>query len=233
RAYELWQAQGCPAGRDIDLWLQAEREIVRINAGAGDRLDCFVSSYLDFLAALNETVEALSETKLRGARLTDSLIQRGLKVTRRALQRITRSRLSLELFGFGDDDWVPVTSDGKTMAAKVLYHEDVLMGDNLVGSVDELVNRGSLPASVTEVLRDEGIRAIAVWRVNAVDIPNQRKVRPALVLYALASESNAFTDDLTRYILDQGAAQLGLAIAVGQRDELLLRSSKLADDLAP
>ena len=27
RAYALWQESGCPAGRDLDHWLQAEREL--------------------------------------------------------------------------------------------------------------------------------------------------------------------------------------------------------------
>jgi len=27
RAYEIWQEQGCPAGRDEENWYQAEREL--------------------------------------------------------------------------------------------------------------------------------------------------------------------------------------------------------------
>jgi hypothetical protein len=27
RAYEIWQETGCPAGHDLDNWLQAEREL--------------------------------------------------------------------------------------------------------------------------------------------------------------------------------------------------------------
>ena len=27
RAYEIWQAQGCPEGRDAENWYQAEREL--------------------------------------------------------------------------------------------------------------------------------------------------------------------------------------------------------------
>ncbi len=27
RAYQIWQESGCPAGRDQDHWLQAEREL--------------------------------------------------------------------------------------------------------------------------------------------------------------------------------------------------------------
>jgi hypothetical protein len=27
RAYELWQADGCPEGRDVDYWLRAETEL--------------------------------------------------------------------------------------------------------------------------------------------------------------------------------------------------------------
>ncbi len=27
RAYEIWQAQGCPQGRDAENWYQAEREL--------------------------------------------------------------------------------------------------------------------------------------------------------------------------------------------------------------
>jgi len=28
RAYELWQAEGCAEGKDMDFWLQAEKEIL-------------------------------------------------------------------------------------------------------------------------------------------------------------------------------------------------------------
>ena len=27
RAYSLWEQQGCPQGRDLELWLQAENQI--------------------------------------------------------------------------------------------------------------------------------------------------------------------------------------------------------------
>lgn len=27
RAYEIWQAKGCPHGQDVENWLQAEREL--------------------------------------------------------------------------------------------------------------------------------------------------------------------------------------------------------------
>ncbi len=27
RAYEIWKASGCPDGKDLDHWLQAEREL--------------------------------------------------------------------------------------------------------------------------------------------------------------------------------------------------------------
>jgi hypothetical protein len=27
RAYEIWQANGCPDGQDLEHWLQAEREL--------------------------------------------------------------------------------------------------------------------------------------------------------------------------------------------------------------
>jgi hypothetical protein len=27
RAYEIWESQGCPHGRDVDHWLRAETEI--------------------------------------------------------------------------------------------------------------------------------------------------------------------------------------------------------------
>jgi hypothetical protein len=32
RAYEIWQANGCPEGRDAEYWYQAEREL-RARAG--------------------------------------------------------------------------------------------------------------------------------------------------------------------------------------------------------
>lgn len=27
RAYQIWQSEGCPHGRDLDHWLQAEAEL--------------------------------------------------------------------------------------------------------------------------------------------------------------------------------------------------------------
>jgi Protein of unknown function (DUF2934) len=27
RAHQLWEAEGCPEGRELDFWLQAEREL--------------------------------------------------------------------------------------------------------------------------------------------------------------------------------------------------------------
>ncbi|MFO1068215.1 MAG: DUF2934 domain-containing protein [Geminicoccaceae bacterium] len=27
RAYQLWEAKGCPAGQDLDLWLEAEAAV--------------------------------------------------------------------------------------------------------------------------------------------------------------------------------------------------------------
>jgi hypothetical protein len=230
RAHELWQAHGRPLGRDVDLWLQAEREIARINAGAGDRLECFVYSFSDFLSALNDIRESLPQTRLVGARLSDHLIQRASEATKDALHRITGGELSVELFGIGDEDWVPVTSEEQTIFAKILFHENMLTGANLAGSVEDLVNRGDLPSSVVRLLDDQGVRAVAVWHVHAADIPNKRKMRPALVLCALASDSSAFDDDLTCFILDQGVALLGLAIEIGQRDQILVRSQTLAED---
>lgn len=37
RAYEIWSAEGCPRGRDMEIWLAAEREILdRVQAGRVD-----------------------------------------------------------------------------------------------------------------------------------------------------------------------------------------------------
>jgi hypothetical protein len=29
RAYQLWEAKGCPAGQDLDLWLEAEAALTK------------------------------------------------------------------------------------------------------------------------------------------------------------------------------------------------------------
>jgi hypothetical protein len=34
RAYEIYLSQGAPEGRDLDNWLQAERELSQANGGA-------------------------------------------------------------------------------------------------------------------------------------------------------------------------------------------------------
>ena len=33
RAYELWEASGCPQGREAEHWLQAERELSALAVG--------------------------------------------------------------------------------------------------------------------------------------------------------------------------------------------------------
>ena len=33
RAHELWEQNGCPVGRDLEFWLQAESEIIERNRG--------------------------------------------------------------------------------------------------------------------------------------------------------------------------------------------------------
>jgi hypothetical protein len=34
RAHELWEAEGCPEGRELEFWLQAERELAEATAAA-------------------------------------------------------------------------------------------------------------------------------------------------------------------------------------------------------
>jgi Protein of unknown function (DUF2934) len=36
RACELWRADGCPNGNDLNYWLQAEREVMSLNSGKSD-----------------------------------------------------------------------------------------------------------------------------------------------------------------------------------------------------
>jgi hypothetical protein len=40
RAHELWEAEGCPEGRELEFWLQAERELAEapeaVPAGSSD-----------------------------------------------------------------------------------------------------------------------------------------------------------------------------------------------------
>ena len=37
RAYELWQREGSPHGRDVDHWVQAEREIAEEQRQTSER----------------------------------------------------------------------------------------------------------------------------------------------------------------------------------------------------
>jgi hypothetical protein len=34
RAHELWEAEGCPEGRELEFWLQAERELAEAPGAA-------------------------------------------------------------------------------------------------------------------------------------------------------------------------------------------------------
>lgn len=34
RAYEIWQQEGCPEGRDVDIWQRAERQVEEASAAA-------------------------------------------------------------------------------------------------------------------------------------------------------------------------------------------------------
>ena len=38
RAYELWLERGCPAGRDLEIWLEAERQLKAKAAGTAGQL---------------------------------------------------------------------------------------------------------------------------------------------------------------------------------------------------
>ena len=39
RAYEIWEASGCPANADLQHWLQAETELARQPPSHVDRID--------------------------------------------------------------------------------------------------------------------------------------------------------------------------------------------------
>jgi len=43
----------------------------------------------------------------------------------------------VELFGIGDDEWLPVASEGTSFSAKILFHESCSRRQ-LAGSVEEL-----------------------------------------------------------------------------------------------
>jgi len=232
RAYELWRALGCPEGRDLELWLQAETEIVHSDVSEGDRLIRFVSSCSDLQSALDDVRKTLAQTKFQGARLSDFLVQRVLAATRDALRRFTGDRLEVDLFGIdsGEIRWVSVALPPTDFqpVGKLFFSEledALLTGRRTVAFTEDLVNRGVLPAEAVRTLREEGIHAVAVWPVHAVD--DQQTERPALVLLALASDSAAFADSLTNLILEHSASFLGLVIEIGLRDDLRTRDSKL------
>jgi hypothetical protein len=51
RAYELWESDGCPQGRDLDYWSMAEREILEEPIAAARALaDQVVTANLPKLA---------------------------------------------------------------------------------------------------------------------------------------------------------------------------------------
>lgn len=198
--------------------------------GPGEKIDLVAVGEAEqrgWLSAINDIREAIALTNLRGGHLSNYLVQRVLETTRTSLQRMTGGELSVELFGIGEDEWVPVATVGKFFqATNVLSQECKLSGGNLLGPVEELVNRGDLPGSVVPMLHDERIGAVAIWRVHVADFASERQMRPTLALYVLASDSNAFADDLARYVLDQSAMLLGFTIEIGQRDEVLAPSSR-------
>jgi hypothetical protein len=237
RAYHLWMSLGCPQGRDLELWLQAEREIVDSEARDRDRLERFVSSCSDLKSALDDVRRTLAQTNFHGARLSDSLVQRVLAATSDAIRRFTGDKLEVDLFGIdsGEYRWVSVAvpptdfpSVGKFLFSEL---EDALLRRApKAGFTEDLANRGVLSAEAVRSLHEEGIRAVAVWPVPAVD--NEQTERPALVLLALASNSTAFADSLTNLILEHSASLLGLVIGIGLRDDLRTRDSKrLTSDL--
>lgn len=54
RAYSIWQQDGCPRGRDLDIWLNAERQLTGESARSGQ------SNSLSFVDRAREETAAES-----------------------------------------------------------------------------------------------------------------------------------------------------------------------------
>lgn len=208
------------------------RQNVSADARGGVRSELLVSSILGLTSTVDGVWKTLTQTNLVGSRLTDSLITQILTTTRETLRRVTEDgRLALELFGIGSgrgDRWVsitlppPVLPDEWLMAAKQLVSEQeeaLLAGRSLSGCTEDLANRGVFSVDDVVALHEVGIRAVAALPVRAIG--DKQTEHAALILLALASDREAFADDLMGHVLAHCATLLAIAIEIGRRDEAL------------
>jgi len=230
RAQELWRANACAEGKDVEFWLQAEAELETADLEKSDRLRRTVNSFADLTAALNYVNGMLAFRELHGASLTNDLVQRVLAATFGALRRFTGPTLVIELFGVGpSEEWLSIASTQNEIAAafaKELYSEldeSLVTGKNTQGTIWELAKTGFLSAAAAETLKEQGVRSLALLPVRVAD--QQRTERPAFMLLALASSDGAFDkNDITNRILDFSVSLFELAVAVGRRDDARTRT---------
>jgi hypothetical protein len=198
-----------------------------------NRMERFRSAASDLASILNTIQRALAEMDLAGGKFTGTLIQQIQQVTREGLKKYApRTEFSLDVFGLSDkaEAWVPVSSRSDTlredwqMAAKFFFYEQgeaVMRGHSFAESTVDLTDHGIISADTAQNLLRVGVRAAAAWPVYA---PGEEPTPfPALALLTLSSDAAAFADDLVKRIVLQSVSLLELVIAIGQRDEILVR----------
>ena len=191
-----------------------------------DRIGLYLSSCAPMQAAADRLRTALADRALVGRTLSGSVTHDILDATQDSLRAFTGdTSLSVDLFHVGDaelGEWVPLSpverlSDWWLQFAKtfVLQNEDTLFQPRrIVCQFNE---------SVTDA-REAGILALAAYPVRAMS--ENSADRPAFVLLALASQRNAFAEELACQMLSQAASLLEIAIQIGRREEIFrLRDS--------
>ena len=192
---------------------------------------CTASSKLgSMLDAIRQTLGA---SKVVEAEFSDSLIRQIQQAAEDSLREYApETDFSLGLFGWisaEDEDWVSVWSSsgasredwlwaGKTVVSEF---EDWQQGHSLAGSTTDLADRGIIANDLAENLLRVDAQGVVVRPVRA---PNGTgEPLPCLAFVGLTSDVAFFADDLVRRLVEQTISLLEVVIAVGRRDEILLR----------
>jgi hypothetical protein len=206
--------------------------VVGPSLGDAERRGRLETSWSSVSSGLDELRKAIAQRNLTGGALSSQLIETILRIIRDGLRTITGdTRLSLNVFAVNPDvnprEWISlvlpplVPDDDWALHAKYVadeFGESVLRGEELAAGTVEIATNHILSMEVLKLLDRDGIRAVAAWPVWVRD--KAERERPALALLGLASDSRAFADDMTIQTLRSCVSLLGIAIAIGRRDDL-------------
>jgi hypothetical protein len=199
-----------------------------------DRWERSVSAFSALASTLDDMRRMLAETNLVAGELSYSLVRRILQTAHDTFQQYApNADLSLDLFGLTRDrtqTWVSVPQRSDTVledwpvAAKALIQEQeeaVLRGHRFAASTRDLADHGVLSADTAQLLRTVGVQGAVVWPV--CDYDDTRNLVPALAFLAMTSDPAIFANDTAKRLIPQTVSLLELTLAIGRRDERLMK----------